>query len=32
VIQSNTNQEGMIAPDEFGNFVNQVMPEEVCKV
>lgn len=32
MIQTNTNQERMIASDEISNFVNQVMPEEVCKI
>lgn len=31
MIQSNTNQEGgMIAIDDFGNSVGQIMPQQVC--
>lgn len=30
MIQTNTNQEGMIALDDFGNSVGQLMPQQVC--
>jgi hypothetical protein len=30
MIQANTNQEGMIALDDFGNSVGQLMPQQVC--
>lgn len=30
MIQTNTNQEGMIALDDFGNSVGQIMPQQVC--
>lgn len=32
MIQANTNQEGMIALDDFGNSVGQIMPQQVCKI
>lgn len=32
MIQTNTNQEGMIALDDFGNSVSQLMPQQVRKV
>lgn len=31
MIQANTNQEGMISLDDFGNSVGQLMPQQVCK-
>jgi len=30
MIQANTNQEGMIALDDFGNSVSHLMPQQVC--
>lgn len=30
MIQANTNQEGMIALEDFGNSVGQIMPQQVC--
>lgn len=32
MIQANTNQEGMIALDDFGNSVGQIIPQQVCKI
>lgn len=29
MIQANTNQEGMISLDDFGNSVGQLMPQQV---
>lgn len=32
MIQGNANQDGMIALDDFGNSVGQMMPQQVCKI
>jgi len=31
MMQTNQNQDGMIALDDFGNSVGQLMPHQVCK-
>lgn len=32
IIQPTSNQEGMMALDDFGNSVGQIMPQQVCTI
>lgn len=32
MIQSNANQDGLIALDDFNNTVGQMLPQQVCRI